>query len=274
MSAAEKPLAGNAKPAAAQPDGGTPSAPISIRALEERTRSLSLEQQMAECIDLLQFPELVVDDLLRSVAEARGLDSEGARGGVRPPGPRETLHQSDADVRTGFFYPTRELFVQGDGCSFTVLATDLDFRTDAAATHDDPDRRVIDYAAVTCEARPFPVLGFTQRSENESAYPVLLRALSSVVELTRAHRFDLLDRDVYRGLLGPAPVFDLALVLWDDEAIDDPRRPLCELARDLAEMLGSTLAAEPRFPPILNDVVCLRMNNKRFDGRLRFVWRV
>ena len=30
----------------------------------------------------------------------------------------------------------------------------------------------IDYAAVTCEARPFPVLGFTQRGEGESGYPL------------------------------------------------------------------------------------------------------
>ena len=37
---------------------------------------------------------------------------------------------------------------------------------------------------------------------------------------------------------------------------------------------AGALVAEPRFPPILNDFVCLRMNQKRFDGRLRFVWRV
>jgi len=58
------------------------------------------------------------------------------------------------------------------------------------------------------------------------------------------------------------------------ERLPDPRRPLCELARDLAEVLKAALQAEPRFPPVLNDIVCLRMNNKRFDGRLRFVWRV
>jgi hypothetical protein len=134
--------------------------------------------------------------------------------------------------------------------------------------------REIDYAAVTCESRPFPVLGFAQSSGSESAYPLLLRALVSLIELTRPRRFDLLDRDVYRGLLGAAPVFDLALVLWDDEEQPDPRRPLCELSRDLAEVLKRALAAEPRFPPILNDVVCLRLNPNRFDGRLRFVWRV
>ena len=109
--------------------------------------------------------------------------------------------------------------------------------------------------------------------EAESAYPILLRSLSSLIELTKPHRFDVLDRDVYRGILGPVPAFDLTLVLWDEDGVD-PRGPLCELTRDLAEVLKNTLEAEPRFPPILNDIVCLRLNPKRFDGRLRFVWRV
>ena len=118
------------------------------------------------------------------------------------------------------------------------------------------------------------MLGFTPGSDQESAYPALLRGLASIVDLTRPRRFDVLDREVYRGLLGPAPAFDLALILWDDEVESDPRRPLCELTRDLAELLKSALESEPRFPPVLNDIVCLRMNPKRFDARLRFVWRV
>lgn len=257
-----------------QEEGNVPATPpIALRAFEERTRALSLESQMVECVDLLQNPSLLVDEVLQSVAEVR--DSKGSDSGLR------VVSGGGAD-RTAFFYPSRELFVQGDGCSFTCLATELDFEGDVededgpAPVGEDQVRQdgTIDYAAVTCEARPFPVLGFTQRSEAESGYPLLMRALSSLIELIGPRRFDLLDRDVYRGLLGPAPVFDLALVLWDDEEVPDERRPLCELTRDLAELLKTVLSTEDGFPPILNDVVCLRMNNKRFDGRLRFVWRV
>lgn len=246
---------------------------IALRAFEERTRALSLESQMVECVDLLQNPALLVDEVLQSVCEVR--EAKEAGSDVR-------IVSSERADRTAFFYPSRELFVQGDGCSFTCLATELDFDT-GEEREPDPrpvdegfvrQGRTIDYAAVTCESRPFPVLGFAQRSEEESGYPLLMRALSSLIELVGPRRFDLLDRDVYRGLLGPAPVFDLALVLWDDEEVPDERRPLCELTRDLAELLKRVLSAEPGFPPILNDVVCLRMNQKRFDGRLRFVWRV
>lgn len=272
MSAAEKP------DETTQPDEA--KSPITLRSFEARTRDMPLDAQMSECVDLLQSPELVVEELVQSVAEVRRVAESGTGG---PPG-RVQLDSSDGSDREAFFYPSRELFVQGDGCSFTCLATELEFdevaRAGSLPAAGDPEpaamsgHATIDYAAVTCESKPFPVLGFTQHSESESAYPILLRALSSLIELTRPRYFDVLDRDVYRGLLGPAPVFDLALVLWDDEEVSDPRRPLCELARDLAEVLKSTLAAEPRFPPVLNDIVCLRMNNKRFDGRLRFVWRV
>ena len=102
----------------------------------------------------------------------------------------------------------------------------------------------------------------------------MLRSLSTLIELIRPMRFETLDRAVYRGLLGHTPLVDLVLVLWDEEREDDPRRPLCELSRDLAEIFKRSLEAAPRFPPVLNDIVCLRMNPKRFDARVRHVWRV
>jgi hypothetical protein len=244
--------------------------PIALRRFEERTRALSLDAQMVECVDLLQMPELLVADLPDSVEEARA-DKETGRAVF--------LRSNEGTDRSAFFYPSRELFVNGDGCSFTCLATDVDFVDDGLFPSppldgSDPLHGAIDYAAVTCEARPVPMLGFTQRGEAESAYPLLLRGLSTMIELLRPRRLDLLDREVYRGLLGPAPCLDATLVVWDDDPDAPARRPLCELARDLAETLKDALLSEPGFPPLLRDIVCLRMNDKRFDGRLRFVWRV
>jgi hypothetical protein len=227
-----------------------------------RTRKLPLDAQMVECVDLLQSPEFVVDDLVRSVEQIRESGSETGR--------VELVSDQDAS-KDAFFYPSRELFVQGDRCSFTCLATSVGFKQEGLESS---RSACIDYAAVTCEAQPVPVLGFTQFSETESAYSILLRSLSSMIELTKPSRFDVLDRHIYRGLLGPTPVVDLCIVLWDEDDVVDFRQPLCELSRDLAEVVKATLHAEPRFPSVLNDIVCLRMNPKRFDGRLRFVWRV
>ena len=235
-----------------------------LRALEISTREMPLDQQMSACIDLLQTPEFAVEDLVQSIEQIRTIPPQRERVEL-------IFDESGASAEKGsFFYPSRELFVQGDRCSFTCLATSVGFRDGGSVS----ERDRMDYTAVTCESRPFPVLGFTQSSDTESAYPLLLRSLSSLIELTKPCRFDLLDREIYRGILGPAPAFDLSIVLWDEDEVVDPRRPLCELSRDLAEVLKATLQAEPRFPPILNDIVCLRMNPKRFDGRLRYVWRV
>ena len=233
-----------------------------LRALEMRTRALSLDAQMFECVDLLQSPEFIVEDLVRSVEQATNTTRD------RPT--RVSLQMNREASRDAFFYPSRELFVQGDRCSFTCLATQIELSRESSS---DAALGLIDYAAVTCEARPFPILGFVQGGEAESAYPLLLRSLSSLIDLATENSFNALDREIYHGILGPAPAFDLTLVLWDEE-VADPRQPLCELTRDLAEVLKETLEAEPRFPPILNHIVCLRMNPKRFDGRLRFVWRV
>ena len=160
-----------------------------LRALEMRTRELPLDAQMVECVDLLQSPEFAIEDLVHSVEQIR--EAEKSRDRVQ-------VLSDEKAVDGAFFYPSRELFVQGDRSSFTCLATSVVFS-------DDRESGSIDYAAVTCEARPFPILGFAQTRKGESAYPLLLRSLSSLIELTRPNRFDAFDREVYRGMLGVAP---------------------------------------------------------------------
>ncbi len=64
----------------------------------------------------------------------------------------------------------------------------------------------VDYVAVTCESAPIPVLGFTQHVESESAYPILLRALASLIELTAPARFSTSIPDIaWYMCLGVSP---------------------------------------------------------------------
>ena len=136
-------------------EGATQSHPqTAIRRFADRARSLSLASQMVECVDLLQQPELLVAEIGESVEEVR--EQKDDRAGTR-------LVSSLGEDRSAFFYPSRELFVQGDGCSFTCLATELDFHDEKPPASADPGLPMpsaIDYAGVTCESRPFPVLGF------------------------------------------------------------------------------------------------------------------
>jgi hypothetical protein len=78
------------------------------------------------------------------------------------------------------------------GCSFTCLATELDFHDEKPPVSADPGLPMpsaIDYAGVTCESRPFPVLGFSRRSEAEVAYPLLLARPPSL--FAGAHRIQI-----------------------------------------------------------------------------------
>ena len=78
---------------------------------------------------------------------------------------------------------------------------------------------------------------------------------------------------VFKGILSARPVFDLHLVLCDGGEAPE-QLPLEQLTRDLAELAKYALREQDRFSSLLGDIVCLRMNPHRFDGRLRFVWRV
>jgi hypothetical protein len=82
-----------------------------------------------------------------------------------------------------------------------------------------------------------------------------------------------MDRQFFLGALGLRPAFDLNLVVWD-HAEEDERATLDQLTRDLAEKVKGAIREHARFPEILRDIVCLRMNPARFDGRLRFCWRI
>ena len=143
-----------------------------FRSLETRSRMLPLREQMLECVQLLQSPQVMVDDLLEVV--------EGIVGD-RASHQDVSVISTPAEYRAGFFYPSRELSVLGDGCSFTCLATNVQFLEEGpdGVETKPSDLRPIDYAAVTCESIPFPVFGFVQSADSESAYPLLLRAVST-----------------------------------------------------------------------------------------------
>jgi hypothetical protein len=88
-----------------------------------------------------------------------------------------------------------------------------------------------------------------------------------------AVQIERMNRQFFMGVLGPEPRFDLNLVVWDNWERND-RASLDPLTRDLAEQVKAAILERGRHPGILRDIVCLRMNPKRFDGRMRFDWRV
>lgn len=242
--------------------GAIPLTPLRIS--YERVRKLSLQDQLADCADQLGHPDVLAGDLAASLELIQSWRLTLARQGLAP-----APFELDSEVDPGsFFYPSREIAVLGDSCSFTCLATGLD-----PLGIGGEDREPIDYAAVTCDGGRTPVLGAVQSERDTSAYPLLLRGLATLVELASSERLTALDERVFRGVLGVPPRFDLDLVLFDDWE-QGACTAIEQLTRDLAENALCRLRELASCAGLVRSVVCLRMNPDRADFRLRFGWRV
>ncbi len=240
-----------------------------LRANQRRTRALTIDDQLRECVDQLQHPELLGAEFSEAFDQVQVY-----LGDTTPPPAPSSVDVPPAE-RSATFYPSREIFVVRDSSSFTCLATDV--APPLGTSEPASPAEGYDYVALTCTAAPRPVLGVVQSERDTSAYPLLLRQLANLCELAHPKSLDAYDRDHFKGLLGNVPLVDLHIVLWEnwsDPEATMERTPLSQLTHDLAERVKALLAAEKRIPPILGDIVCLQMNAERFDGRVRFDWRV
>lgn len=244
-----------------------------LRRSFERARKLSPGEQIRDCVHQLTHPEelagYVVDAF--EVIDLSCLDLEVND----PEEPDEkTGYDGPPTAVEGYIWASRELMVLGDRCSFTCIATNLLDPNPASSPRNAEQLSAgLDYVGLTCDDTGTLVLGAVQAPGDESAYPLLLRLFACLTEIAPPSQLEAMNRRHLMGIAGPSPRFDLNLVLWDRE--DAPETsPICELTRDLAEKLKEALLTSKSFPPILRDVVCLRMNPDRFDGRMRFEWRV
>ena len=124
-----------------------------------------------------------------------------------------------------------------------------------------------------CDATNAPVLGAVQSELDTSPYPLLLRLIACLAEMAPSAQVERLNAQFFKLTLSRTPCFALTLITWE-YVEDDTRSPISQLTRDLAEVVKAAIDTVPHFPGILREIVCLRMNPERFDGRLRFDWRV
>jgi hypothetical protein len=241
-----------------------------LRRSYERARSFGFAEQVRECVDQLGHPEVVVAEVL----EAFQLVEEWARSRELPP-PGEPVDVSAIDLEElsrEHFYSTREITVVGRRYSFTCLATGVDplgdFRPSRGGARDG-----LDFVGLTCDARRTPVLGTVVSDRDTSVYLLLLRGLACLAEMAPEAQVERLNKQFFLGAVGRRAAFDLHLVVGD-EPEGSERTALDQLTHDLAEKLKLAIRRHGRVPDILRDIVCLRMNRARFDGRLRLVWRV
>jgi hypothetical protein len=241
--------------------------PNPLRDAYALVQGMSIEAQLREVVDQLGYPELIAAELRRAFQAVR----VWAEGVDLPPVEPADLEAVDLEeMAREHFYATREIAVAG-APPFTCLASRFDALGEIAGL--EKPRATLDYVGVTADSARTPVLGVVQHDADSSAYPLLLRGLACLAELASYSQLERLSKRLFGGALGAKPSFDLELVLWDPSGREEAS-PLEQLTRDLSEKIKAVIRSDTEYPRILRDVVCLRMDASRFDGRLRFAWRV
>jgi hypothetical protein len=238
-----------------------------LREAYERARSLDLAGQIRECIDLLENPDLLVADIVETF---RQIDDRFASGELVP----ADLARAGEALREGqdepeWYYEGRDLSVLG-GCSFTCLSSGVE---PLPRTKGEGECQGFDYVGLSCDASLGPVLGAVQSDLDNTAYLLLLRGLAGLAEMAPVAQIERMNRQYFKGALRTSPSFDLNLVTWEYTEGEE-RTPICQFTRDLSELVKKAIAQRSVFPRALRNIVCLRMNPLRFDGRMCFDWRV
>ncbi|MBW2295441.1 MAG: hypothetical protein JRG94_24510 [Deltaproteobacteria bacterium] len=245
-------------------------APTPLRLSYERVRVMDTAEQLRECIDVLENPGVIVSEVLESF---RVVDRAFKQGVLDPVVLAERSEQRIERAETPeWIYEGRDLSVHGDSCSFTCLSSNVEPIPEEVCDPKAPAEG-LDFVGITCNESARPVLGTVQSEADSSPLPLLLRALVGLAEMAPVIQVKRLNYQFFKGALPPSPCFDLYLATWIfDENAD--RTPICAFTRDISELVKRTILEQSEFPVVLNDIVCLQMNPARFDGRMRFDWRV
>jgi hypothetical protein len=241
-----------------------------LRASYERVRVLDAEAQLRECVDLLQNPDVLANDLAEAYVR---LDSC-----CEPPDPRpavqETAGQED-EIGLERFAAGMGITVTGDEpAQLRCLAGGFDPLAGASGAAACPG---LDYVAMQHGAEP--VLGAVASVDEASPYAVLLRLLCCFTEMATPAMLRHWDQQLFKGALGAEPRFHLQLVLWrlgekTLRGIGPAYFALHELTRDLAELASEACIESPPLGSYLASISCLRIDPEDFEGPLAFEWRI
>lgn len=230
---------------------GSPLPSTSLRRRYERSAELTVAQQMAECVDYLQNPEVLVAEFVDAycAVEAYCGDDEMV---FRRADPATT---PDITVLDSAPY------------SFTSLAWELT----PLAGAEPVGAGGFDYVGIRRDPPGHPVLGVMQSALDPTPYLVLMRLLSSVAELMPPARLEMANADLFKGALGTDPLFDLHLLLSAQQP-DRDHTTLGELTRDLADVFLEQIGDEWQFPDLIRSIHGLRRSGPAADSPLHVVW--
>ena len=241
-----------------------------LRANYERVRLLDADAQLRECVDVLEHPDVLAND----VAEAYVLLDSCCE----PPEPEPAPEPAEEDeISLERFTAGVRICVTGDE---PAVLRCLSGRLDPlAGSGSDGARLGLDYVAVQHDPEPAPVLGAVASVDESTPYAVLLRLLCCFTEMAVPAMVRHWDTQLFKGGLGVEPRFHLHLALWSPgemtlKGVGPAHFSLYELTRDLGELAREACLESPPLGNRLASITCLRVDHEDIEGPLSFEWRV
>jgi hypothetical protein len=236
-----------------------------LRAAYDRIRGLDAEAQLGECVDLLGYPDVLMNDL----AEAYVLVDTCAE----PPAPSADEDASEEGaISLERFAAGDHIHITGEGSTeLHLLSGQLEPLPGSGPG--------LDYVGMLHGDDPGPVLGVVATVEESTPYSVLMRLLCCFTEMTPPTMLSYWDEHLFKGAVGAAPRFHLHLGLWSPgemtvRGLGPAHFSLHELTRDLAALAMEACRESPPLGNYLASITCLRLDGSDWESPLEFEWSV
>ena len=242
-----------------------------LRASYERVRALDADAQLRECVDLLEYPDILANDLAEAYVLADSCCEAPA-----PASPANGEPEEAAEISLGRFVAGVGIQITGDEpTELQCLSGEFDPLSGPGDTFGEG----LDYVAMQHEPDPAPVLGAVASVDEKTSYAVLMRLLCCFTEMASAALVGHWNQHLFKGALGGDPRFHLHLVLWRPGEVTlagagPAHFSLYELTRDLAALAREACLESPPLGSYLASITCLRVDPEDADAPLEFEWRI
>lgn len=233
----------------------------------EHSRSLDCEEQIEECVDYVQHPEVLITEFLESYyLVERKLDPES----------QEALDEKDdEEFVLEPFHDELQLDIRGrDGQLERISCAGGAFDPLPDGQHPALRRRGFDYIGLRGDASRI-VLGVTQAQAEETTYLLLLRSLNCFAEVAPPFQLARLRRLVLHDRIESEVTFDLQIGL-SNRLESTAETTLWQLTWDLAEAIKRRILQHPQFEGTLGWIECLFLDPdaEELHPTLRREWRI
>lgn len=213
----------------------------------DHIRSLGLEEQVRECVDYLQNPEILISEFVESYYQVEGkLDPERED---------QALEASLTELVLEPYFDSLELHVRGRGGLETIRCAGGAFAPLPGELHPALEQQGLDYVGIR-KGTSRVVLGVTDTSGESSIFSLLLRGLNCLAEVSPPFQMTRLRRHVLKDRVTPEATFDLQLGIYQHQHTST-EVTLLSLTRDLAEIFKSRIEPEQQFTGTVGRIECL-----------------